>query len=73
MDDASTGSLIRANSIHTNGGLGADHSSDGPTANDPSNVETGPNELQSHPDLQLIMTVALAATSLTSGLANSKQ
>jgi hypothetical protein len=44
-----TGNPIRGNSIYQNGGIGIDLSGDGPTANDPLDVDGGPNGRQNYP------------------------
>jgi len=44
-----TGHSIRGNSIHSNDGLGIDLGADGPTLNDPDDLDTGPNNLQNFP------------------------
>ena len=44
-----TGNRIVQNSIFSNGGLGIDLGDDGPTANDPGDGDTGPNNLQNKP------------------------
>jgi hypothetical protein len=40
---------ILANSIDGNSGLAIDLNADGPTANDPLDTDSGPNDLQNHP------------------------
>jgi len=42
---------FRANSIHSNGGLGIDLGNDGVTPNDPGDADSGPNYLQNYPEL----------------------
>jgi len=44
-----TGNRILQNSTFSNGGLGIDLGDDGPTANDPGDADTGPNNLQNFP------------------------
>ncbi len=46
---AGGGNSILRNSIVDNAGLGIDIGSNGVTANDPGDVDTGPNTLQNHP------------------------
>src|SRR5262249_46461916 len=49
LDSASTGDQVRGNSIYANGALGIDLGGDGVTLNDPSDTDTGPNNLQNYP------------------------
>jgi hypothetical protein len=49
--DAADGNRILSNSILSEKGLGIDIADDGPTANDPGDVDTGPNGLQNKPSL----------------------
>jgi trimeric autotransporter adhesin len=46
---ANTNNAFRANSIHSNGGLGIDLGAAGVTANDANDVDTGANRLQNFP------------------------
>ena len=43
------GNTIRANSIHSNGGIGIDLGNDGATLNDDGDADGGPNLLQNYP------------------------
>jgi len=45
--------LIDPNSIFANAGLGIDLGGDGITPNDPGDGDTGPNNLQNHPEIEL--------------------
>ena len=45
------GTTIRGNTFFSNGGLGINLGTDGVTANDPGDADTGPNGLQNFPDL----------------------
>src|SRR5262249_30864770 len=49
LGSASTGNQIRANSIYANSALGIDLGGDGVTPNDPGDTDTGPNNLQNYP------------------------
>src|SRR6185503_17047547 len=49
--DAGSGNTLRGNFIFANGSLGIDLGADGPTLNDPSDADSGPNGLQNFPDL----------------------
>jgi CSLREA domain-containing protein len=46
---------ISVNSIHDNGGLGIDLGLDGPTSNDPLDVDAGPNFLQNRPEITSVV------------------
>ncbi len=48
---AGSGNAIRKNSIHDNGALGIDLGANGPTPNDPLDVDAGPNQLQNDPEI----------------------
>ena len=72
-DGSSAGNAILANSITSFDGLGIDLGADGPTANDPFDVDRGVNDLQNHPVLEnarvdagtLAITGALYSTPFT--------
>jgi parallel beta-helix repeat protein len=48
---AGSGNAIRKNSIHDNALLGIDLNADGPTPNDPNDLDPGPNQLQNNPEI----------------------
>ncbi|MEZ6060089.1 MAG: right-handed parallel beta-helix repeat-containing protein [Planctomycetaceae bacterium] len=49
VTDNSQSVTVLGNSIHDNGGLGIDLNDDGPTLNDPSDGDSGSNQLQNYP------------------------
>jgi parallel beta-helix repeat protein len=51
IQGASSDNQILRNSIHDNGAIGIDLGGDGPTPNDPDDVDSGPNNLQNFPVL----------------------
>ncbi|QDV47069.1 Lectin C-type domain protein [Stieleria neptunia] len=51
---SSEGVFVGPNSIFNNGGLGIDLGNDGPTPNDPDDVDAGPNGLQNTPTIQRV-------------------
>ena len=55
VDAASTGNRIEANSIYSNDALGIDLGDDGVTANDATDLDTGPNNLQNYPLLTYVL------------------
>jgi len=65
---AGTGNLIDPNSIHANGGLGIDLGTDGVTANDAGDPDTGPNNLQNFP--MLISAVVTGGATTVQGSLN---
>src|SRR5262249_11629095 len=70
VSPATTGNMIRGNSIFANGGLGiALHVSDSPTANDAGDSDTGPTNSQNFP--VLASAVSAAGTTTITGLLNS--
>jgi CSLREA domain-containing protein len=48
------GNVVLGNSIHENGGLGIDLGGDGVTANDPLDLDSGPNDLSNAPAVNLV-------------------
>ncbi len=70
-----TGVGIIGNSIFSNGGLGIDLSpdfeGDGPTANDPGDSDTGPNNLQNKPVISSAKKITSSKTTIE-GKLNSK-
>jgi hypothetical protein len=60
--DPATRNAILSNSIFSNGGLGIDLGNDGPTANDPGDADTGPNNLQNTPAITSAKTSATSTT-----------
>ena len=57
-----TGNPIRGNSIYQNGGIGIDLSGDGPTPNDPLDVDGGPNGRQNYPIINSAVPTAPSGT-----------
>lgn len=49
VEDAAVGNRILTNSVFPNGGSGLDLRGNGPSFNDPSDPDTGPNNLQNVP------------------------
>jgi CSLREA domain-containing protein len=73
--DASTGNAIADNSIFSNGGLGIDllgglENAAGVTANDPGDLDNGPNNLQNFPVLTSARTVS-GKTTITGKLGST--
>ncbi|HVQ38730.1 MAG TPA: hypothetical protein VMS31_14425 [Pyrinomonadaceae bacterium] len=60
------GNLISRNLIFSNGDLGIDIGSGGPTPNDPADVDTGVNELQNYP----VLTSAHSSSGVTTVIGN---
>lgn len=56
------GNTIRGNSIFSNNGLGIDLGTNGVTANDPNDGDTGPNQLQNFPVITTTMTTSNSTT-----------
>ena len=62
VGDTATANRILQNAIFSNGGLGIDLGDDGPTANDPGDTDTGPNNLQNKPVISSARTGSLKTT-----------
>jgi hypothetical protein len=62
LADSGAGTLVRANSIHSNGALGIDLVPFGITPNDPCDQDVGPNGLQNVPVLVSAMPVGASLT-----------
>ncbi len=62
-----TGNAIRSNSIHSNGNLGIDLGSNGPTSNDLGDGDAGANNVQNFPSI----TAANAGSTIVDGTFNS--
>lgn len=72
LGPTSVGNSIRGNSIHSNAGLGIDLGSDGVTANDPLDPDTGPNNLQNFPEISLFHSgTSTRVAGTLNGLANT--
>jgi hypothetical protein len=65
---SSAKNIIRANSIHSNAGLGIDLGADGVTLNDLGDSDSGPNGLQNHPN---VLSVTPGSPSVIQGTLNS--
>ena len=63
-----SGNAIKSNSIHSNGLLGIDLGSDGPTANDYQDLDDGPNDLQNYP---ILTSATLGDSLVVEGTLNS--
>ena len=68
IDGTATGNRILSNSIFANGLLGIDLYDDGPTANDPGDADTGPNNLQNKPVLSSSRKSATGTTTVKGNL-----
>src|SRR5262245_10709577 len=66
--NGAVGNTITGNSIHDNTGLGIDLGDDGVTPNDPSDADSGANNLQNFP---IIGTAVVGAPNTISGTLNS--
>jgi len=66
-----TGNAILSNSIYSNGQLGIDLNNDGVTANDQSDADTGPNNLQNYPIITSARTNASNGTTVLQVTLNS--
>ncbi len=61
---AGSGNAFRANSIFDNGALGIDLGADGPTPNDPADVDSGPNGFQNFPTIIQAFSDGVAITTV---------
>ncbi|MBI5831080.1 MAG: Ig-like domain-containing protein [Armatimonadetes bacterium] len=68
LGSTSTGNAIEGNSIHDNASLGIDLVSDGVTANDASDPDTGPNQLQNTPVLDGAVTSGAGSLTVVGSL-----
>ena len=69
---AATGNVILQNSIFGNSAMGIDLGPDGPTPNDPGDVDTGPNQLQNFPVITAAWTVGSTVIQGTMNAAPAK-
>jgi RTX calcium-binding nonapeptide repeat (4 copies) len=67
---AGLGNVFLGNSIHSNGELGIDLNSDGPTPNDSQDADSGPNGLQNFPVLGSV--TSSASGTVITGTLNAK-
>ena len=65
---SATGNSVLSNSIFANDGLGIDLNNDGVTANDTDDPDTGENNLQNFPTINLVTTPVPGFTSITGTL-----
>jgi flagellar hook assembly protein FlgD len=63
------GNAVLSNSVFSNGGLGIDLDNDGVTDNDTGDSDTGPNNLQNHPNLTMVYSASGVTT--VQGVLNS--
>jgi hypothetical protein len=68
----SEGNPVLSNSVFSNAGLGIDLNDAAVTANDPGDLDSGPNNLQNFPDISSATKSSTTSTTTITGTLNSK-